>query len=70
MEEGYLVLTVSASASVEEVTFKCFAADSQLGAERLRGRLRDIKQRLRLVPVDVALGAQKQAEGGAAGTEE
>ena len=46
METGYLLVTVSAPASAEEVTFQCFVANTPAGAQRMRSRLQAIRERL------------------------
>ena len=44
MEMGYLVMTVQAPASAEDLTFQGIMATTESGAERLRGRFGAARQ--------------------------
>lgn len=45
MEHGYMVLTVASKKASDEIEFKLFTANTDAGAQRLKGKLRNFRER-------------------------
>jgi hypothetical protein len=73
--ESYLVITVTAPASVEEVTFRCHVANTPAGAQRIRSGLQAIRAKYGVIriagsggiahPRGPEMGASETSGGGA-----
>ena len=51
METGYLVVSISAPASTDEMTFQCLISNTAAGAERLRSGLQAFRERYKMTRI-------------------